>query len=134
MQRYEREMSLPTHRPAGKSSGAVFAIQSELDNWITTGPGRVDSVPMRRALSHRTNRLRVSFLLVDSEIALTFSGIALSTSDPEKKTRTAQTARKAYDTIMRMGESTNISDADREKLDANLRRLKSDLERLGGEL
>ena len=42
VQRYEGEMGLPIHRPAGKSSAAVVAIQSELDNWVTTGSNRVD--------------------------------------------------------------------------------------------
>ena len=79
VQRDEREMSLPTHRPSGKSSAAVMAHQDELDNWVTTAPSRVDSVSMLRALNNRTNRLRAPFLLVDSEIALTFSSIALGT-------------------------------------------------------
>lgn len=131
VQRYEREMGLPIHRPAGKSAAAVVAVQAELDKWVTTGDSRVDSMPRRRALDTRTNRLRANFLQIDSEVALTFSGIALQESKPEKRKRTTLTARKAYDTIMRLMKDTALSDADRDRLDANLRRLKGELQSLG---
>ena len=131
VQRYEGEMGLPIHRPAGKSSAAVMAIQSELDNWVTTGSSPVDSMPRRRALNAQTNRLRANFLQIDSEIALTFSGIALGASDRERKRRTTLTARKAYDTIMRMREDVDLRVAEKDRLDANLRRLKRELQSLG---
>ena len=125
VQRYEGEMGLPIHRPARKSSAAVVAIQSELDNWVTTGSSRVDSIPRRRVLNAQTNRLRANFLQIDSEIALTFSGMALEASDREKKRRTTLTARKAYDTIMRMRDDVDSGDAEKNRLDANLRRKRS---------
>jgi len=131
VQRHEREMGLPIHRPAGKSSAAVVAIQAELDNWITTGPSRVDSMPMRRALNTRTNSLRANFLQVDSEIALTFASLALEADDQQKRRRTAETARKAYDTIIRLRKDTDLGDAEKDKLEANLRQLKSELQSLG---
>jgi len=134
VQRYEGEMGLPIHRPARKSSAAVVAIQSELDNWVTTGSSRVDSIPRRRVLNAQTNRLRANFLQIDSEIALTFSSMALGTSDQEKKRRTTRTALKAYRTIVRLKESTNLVDAESDRLEANLKRLKSDLQRLGQRL
>jgi len=131
VQRYEREMGLPIHRPAGKSGAAVVAKQAELDNWITSGPSRIDSMPMRRALGSRTNSLRANFLQIDSEVALTFASIALGARDQETRTHTTQTARKAYDTIMRLREGTYLTDAATVKLEANLRRLKSELQSLG---
>jgi hypothetical protein len=34
LQRYERELGLPVHRPGGKTNGSVIATQSELDAWV----------------------------------------------------------------------------------------------------
>ena len=131
VQRYERELALPIHRPAGKSLAAVVALQTELDNWVSKSPRRVDSRPNRRALDTRTNKLRADFLQIDSEIALTFSAIALRATNQEQKRRTIRTARKAYDTITQLRESTDLSASDSDKLEANLRRLKTELESLG---
>ena len=128
MQRYEREMDLPIHRPAGTSGGAVIGIPSELSNWVSSGR---DSMPRRRALNPRTNKLSADFLIIDSEVALTFANLALTATSPEKKRRTAQTARKAYDTIMRLRQYVELSDAEESKLEANLRRLKRELQKLG---
>jgi hypothetical protein len=132
VQRYERVVSLPVHRPTGKSSGgAVVAIPAELDNWVIVSDRRIDSLPMRQTLDAQTNRLRANFLQVDSEIALTFSDIAMHASDHEKRKRTAQTARKAYDAIVQLSEHTDLDDAEGNKLEANLRRLKHELRNLG---
>jgi hypothetical protein len=40
VQRYEREMSLPVRRPAGKSRAAVVATRAELDAWVAASPYR----------------------------------------------------------------------------------------------
>jgi len=40
IQRYERTMGLPIHRPAGKMTGAVLATKAELDAWIAASPLR----------------------------------------------------------------------------------------------
>ena len=73
VQRYERALGLPVHRPAGKSAAAVFANKRELDHWITTGPTR----QIQRVLL-RANKAGADFLLVDSEVALTFAGLAVA--------------------------------------------------------
>src|SRR5262252_3487887 len=100
VQRYEREMGLPIHRPAGmRPRGAAVAIRAELDSWVTTGNSRGDSMPRRRALNRQTNRLGANFLKIDSEIALTFSRIALDTHNEAKKRRAIRVARNAYDSI-----------------------------------
>ena len=68
---------------------------------------------------------------VDCDIALTFVSIALEEGDPERRRRTAETARKAYDTITRMWEGIKFGEAERRELEDKLGRLKSQLERLG---
>ncbi len=40
VQRYERELSLPVRRPAGKTSGSVVATKVELDAWVSASPIR----------------------------------------------------------------------------------------------
>ena len=77
------------------------------------------------------NKARRDFLQIDSQVALTFSGIALAASNEEKKRRTTRTARTAYDTIMRLRNSVDLTDAEKCKLDQNLEQLKSELLRLG---
>jgi hypothetical protein len=129
VQRYEREMGLPIHRPGGRSS--PVAMKTELDEWLTAPRSRIDSVAERRASKSRTNKLIADFLRIDSDIALTFASIALDTIDPEKRSRTVKVARKAYDTIVRMCEKTHLREADRQKLEVKLRRLQSKLESLG---
>jgi len=133
VQRYERDMHLPIHRPAGKAHGAVVATKGELDEWVNTSPVRKELKPTRW-YAERSNRLGANFLQVDSEIALTFARMALETSNRDKKDRTALTAHKAYDTIVRLRKGIHLSDAEREKLDANLRRLKIELQKLGQSL
>lgn len=41
VQRYERTLSLPIRRPAGKHRSSVFAITHELDSWLRNAPKRV---------------------------------------------------------------------------------------------
>jgi len=130
IQRYERELGLPIHRPNGKSSGSVIATKAELDGWLNATLIQVGSVP-KRWPTERTHRIGAQFLQVDSEIALTFSAIALGASDEGKRRRAAQTARKAFDAIMRLRKNIILTDAETNKLDANLHRLKGELQRLG---
>lgn len=40
VQRWERDLGLPVHRPRGKQRSAVLAIPEELDYWIQNTPGR----------------------------------------------------------------------------------------------
>jgi hypothetical protein len=40
VQRYERELSLPVRRPAGKFRGSVLATKAELDAWVMASPIR----------------------------------------------------------------------------------------------
>jgi hypothetical protein len=107
----------------------VITTKAELDGWVRATPVRA-SVP-RRWLTERTNRLGAEFLQIDSEAALTFSGLALEASDEGKRRRATQAVRKAYDTIMRLRKGIKLTDAQNDKLDTNLQRLKSELKSLG---
>jgi hypothetical protein len=40
VQRWERHLGLPVHRPKGKNRSAVLAFPSELDNWLRNTPLR----------------------------------------------------------------------------------------------
>jgi len=93
---------------------------------IKTGNQR----PNRR-IADQANSVRRDFLQIDSRMALTFSGIALAAGSEEKRRRTTRTARKAYDTIMRLRNDIHLTDAEKGKLDRNLQQLKSELLRLG---
>jgi hypothetical protein len=51
VQRYERELALPIHRPGGKSRGPVIGTKAELDGWVTGGPIREDLMPKPKCLT-----------------------------------------------------------------------------------
>jgi len=61
VQRYERELRLPVHRPAGKSRSAVIAFADEIDCWMRKTP-----------LSSSTNGNAVEWrrLLTNSQLLL----------------------------------------------------------------
>lgn len=40
VQRYERELGLPIHRPGGKITGSVITTKAELDAWVAASPLR----------------------------------------------------------------------------------------------
>lgn len=77
------------------------------------------------------HRRTADFLRIDSEVGLTFSGIALVATDRETRGRTTNVARKAYDTITRLRERIVLTDAEEAALDHNLLRLKGELQSLG---
>jgi hypothetical protein len=108
----------------------VIATKAELDDWVNATPTEVGSTP-KPWPAEQTNRMGAQFLQIDSEIALTFSSIASGASDEEKRRRATQTARKAYDTIRRLRKNILLTDVERDRLEANLQRLKSELQRLG---
>lgn len=131
VQRYEREAGLPIRRLTRKSRGAVTATNIDLDGWVSDRPARIHSTLEFTPVAQRANQLKADFLRIDSQVGLTFSGIALTSSDPEKRERTTLTARKAYNCIMRLRQDVDLSDVERNKLDANVAQLKSELQRLG---
>ena len=128
VQRYERELLLPIHRPAGKFRSRVTAIKTELDRWVRHNPLQTDEKAAR--LRAQTNRAGAQFLLVDVDVALTLSEMALNARNRENKQRQYDSARKAYETINRLRRNLDLEQGEWEKLDAKLQRLKSDLQKL----
>lgn len=49
VQRYEMQLGLPVHRPAGKAKGSVLTTRAELDAWIAASPIRESFGPTRSA-------------------------------------------------------------------------------------
>ncbi len=76
-----------------------------------------------------TDRIAADFLRIDSEVALTFSGIALMAIDEVTRRRTTMAARRAYDTIAGLRWNIELTEAERQKLDK--RRLPIELQSLG---
>ena len=128
VQRYECELRLPIHRPAGKPRGSVTAIKTELDRWVKHNPDQLDDRTAR--LRAHANRIGAQFLLVDVDVALTLSGMALNARSSENRQRQYDSARKAYETIKRLRRNLDLDGAEREKLNSKLQRLKSDLQKL----
>jgi hypothetical protein len=77
------------------------------------------------------NTVMADFLRIDTEMGLTFSGIALVAEDQQKRIRTTQVARTAYDTITRLKQTVLMTELEADKLNGNLRRLRCELEVLG---
>lgn len=77
------------------------------------------------------NRAGTDFLKVDVATALTFADAALSADTPEKKRRNQRSARKAYDTVLRMAQKVTLPNKDAEELRESLSQLRSNLQRLG---
>lgn len=77
------------------------------------------------------NRAGTEFLKVDVATGLMLAKAALSSRDAEKKQRNQKSARKAYDTIVRMLTKVTPTDADAQQLNDGLHQLKADLVQLG---
>lgn len=67
VQRWEAQLGLPVHRPAGKEHSAVMAFSSELDQWL-------DRRPMRTSFNSEGQRefngVAAQSLLAKAEILL----------------------------------------------------------------
>ena len=79
----------------------------------------------------RFNQVSTDFLKVDLDLALTFTGIALETDNAAKKKRNQQSARKAYDTVLKLLKNVDLDEQYAQVLHTNLDRLKSELQVLG---
>jgi hypothetical protein len=77
------------------------------------------------------NAASVNFLKIEVETGLTLSNMALHAGEPIKRQRTTRSARKAYDTIVRLIDGVTLSQDDSEFLTRHMRRLKSELLELG---
>ena len=70
VQRYEQDLRLPVHRPAGKSRSSVIAFADEIDLWMRHGPSRSDSNNGNAVRHARTNLAEWHRLLANSELLL----------------------------------------------------------------
>jgi DNA-binding transcriptional regulator YiaG len=52
VQRWERELGMPVHRPRGKDRSAVLAISAELDRWLAATPIRAAAAVNGGGLRH----------------------------------------------------------------------------------
>ena len=74
VQRYEYELGLPVHRPAGKLRGSVIAVKSDLDAWVASKPARdlpvlLDSNPDPSALVDQLKTKLAEFRRLRQETA-----------------------------------------------------------------
>jgi hypothetical protein len=86
------------------------------------------------ASEREMNRAGCDFLKVDVATALTLAQTALSTDDPVKKRRNRKSARKAYDTVIRIAKKIALTDQDAKYLEKGLKRLRAELTQLGENL
>jgi hypothetical protein len=83
VQRYEYELGLPVHRPAGKLRGSVIAAKSDLDAWVATMPARevpvfMDSNPDPSALIGELKTRLAEFKRLREETAQSRQALAKS--------------------------------------------------------
>jgi thymidylate kinase len=83
------------------------------------------------ASAREFNRTGTDFLKVDVATGLMLAKAALSSHNAEKKQRNQKSARKAYDTIVRMVKKITPTDTDARQLNDGLHQLKADLIELG---
>lgn len=77
------------------------------------------------------NRTGTEFLKVDVATGLTLAKAALTTGSAEKRERNQKSARKAYDTIVRILNKITPTEADAKELNDSLDELKANLVKLG---
>jgi hypothetical protein len=81
---------------------------------------------------NRLDRTGFSFLLQDTEIALTLTRIARGAeSDPDKRARNQTNARHAYDTVTELKSRVALTDDEEQELNQKLGQLKAELQLLG---
>lgn len=83
VQRYEYELRLPVHRPAGKLGGSVIASKSDLDAWVAARPARnlpvlLDSNPDPSALLDQLKTKLAEFKRLREETAESRQALAKS--------------------------------------------------------
>jgi len=69
VQRWEAQLGLPIHRPAGKDHSAVLAFSLELDQWLDSRPVRYPTA-WNRSLPADGQSIQVEALLMRAEAML----------------------------------------------------------------
>jgi hypothetical protein len=107
VQRWESQMGLPVHRPAGKDHSAVLAFSSELDEWLNRDAVRnssalpthlaFDPAPMQSLLAQADHLLQrcETLILRNEDVSRKLSIIAESLGrktevDTEKSSRRSE--------------------------------------------
>ena len=86
------------------------------------------------AVGRQFNDTSADFLRIDVETALTFTGLALTTDNQEKKKRNRKNARKAYNTVLHLLPRVTFTPSGQARLQDMLARLKKELVQLGERL
>jgi len=79
----------------------------------------------------RMNRASGQFLKIDLETALTFVTSARGTNDAARRLRNIRSARKAYDTVIKLSRKLRPPDDDIQAINGMLEELKTKLADLG---
>ena len=80
VQRWEAQLGLPVHRPAGKDHSAVLAFSSELDQWLDSRPVRFGASVIAEGGADRESP-QVQMLLTRAESVLQRLESILNRSD-----------------------------------------------------
>ena len=75
----------------------------------------------------RANRCGVNFLKLEVRMALTFTALATSTHDPDRRARCLRSARRAYEAVKRLMGRMALSDPEKDFLISRLQDLQSKL-------
>jgi hypothetical protein len=113
VQRWEAQLGLPVHRPAGKDHSAVLAFSSELDQWLDSRPVRFGTSLNTESSSDRQSA-QVQALLTRADTVLQRLESILNRAD--------ETQRKLAETLEVLAENES---ARRELRSVRSRRLEA---------
>jgi len=113
VQRWEAQLGLPVHRPAGKDHSAVLAFSSELDQWLDSRPVRFGTSVTGEGVPDRQSA-QVQMLLTRAEAVLQRLEAILNRAD--------ETQRKLAETLDVLAENES---AFRELRNVRSRRLEA---------
>src|SRR5689334_23120920 len=99
VQRWEAQLGLPVHRPAGKDHSAVLAFSSELDQWLDSRPIRFGaSITADGTSDHQS--VQVQMLLTRAEAVLQRLESILNRAD--------ETQQKLAETLDALAENESV--------------------------
>ena len=98
VQRWEAQLGLPVHRPAGKDHSAVLAFSSELDQWLDSRPVRFGNLNPESGSDRQS--VQAQALLTRAEAVLQRLESILNRAD--------ETQRKLAETLDIITESESV--------------------------
>jgi hypothetical protein len=90
-----------------------------------------EKIQQLTATGRQMNETNVEFLKIDVETALIFTQLALTSENRDKVNRNRRSARKAYDTILRLRRHVTFTPSQEGYMVEMMSRLKNELELLG---